>query len=65
MPLWGTNSAVAADKPKFLSVDINAKKNMRKTECTGVVGEGWVITPGGNGNVSADKEVLVCARSVH
>jgi hypothetical protein len=58
MPLWGTAHASDTNKPKFLPADENSKYN--KAECYATQA-GWVIDGAatGNGNTSADPEILV------
>ena len=60
MPLWGTTAAAATNKPKFLTNDVNSKYDITKVIATN---RGWEQRAGssatGNGNVSADDEVLV------
>jgi hypothetical protein len=63
MPLWGTAHASDTNKPKFLPADENSKYN--KAECY-ATNAGWVIDGAatGNGNTSADPEVLVAIRGL-
>ena len=60
MPLWGTAHASATNKPKFLPEDENSKYT--RADCMATE-SGWVMRAGtsatGNGNASADHEVLV------
>ena len=58
MPLWGTLHSAATNKPKFLSADEDSDYN--KAECYATQA-GWVIDGAatGNGNTSADPEILV------
>ena len=58
MPLWGTLHSSDTNKPKFLPADENSKYN--KAECYATQA-GWVIDGAatGNGNTSADPEILV------
>ena len=60
MPLWGTTAAAATNKPKFLTNDVNSKYDITKVIATN---RGWEQRAGssatGNGNVSADDEILV------
>jgi hypothetical protein len=58
MPLWGTAHADDDNKPKFLPADEDSKYN--KAECYATQA-GWVIDGAatGNGNTSADPEILV------
>jgi hypothetical protein len=63
MPLWGTAHAADTNKPKFLPADENSDYN--KAECY-ATNAGWVIDGAatGNGNTSADPEVLVAIRGL-
>ena len=60
MPLWGTTAAAATNKPKFLTNDVNSKYDITKVIATN---RGWEQRAGssatGNGNTSADDEILV------
>ena len=60
MPLWGTAHASATNKPKFLPTDEDSKYS--RADCMATE-SGWVMRAGtsatGNGNASADHEVLV------
>jgi len=60
MPLWGTAHAAATNKPKFLPTDEDSKYS--RGDCYATQ-SGWVMQAGhassGNGNTSADPEVLV------
>ena len=60
MPLWGTAHAAATNKPKFLPTDEDSKYT--RADCYATQ-SGWVMQAGhvssGNGNTSADPEVLV------
>ena len=60
MSLWGTAHASATNKPKFLPEDENSKYT--RADCMATE-SGWVMRAGtsatGNGNASADHEVLV------
>ena len=60
MGLWGTDHASATNKPKFLPVDENSDYSRADSYATQA---GWVMKAGtsasGNGNTSADPEVLV------
>ena len=60
MSLWGTTHDAATNKPKFLSEDENSKYTKGNVYATNA---GWVVQAGtaasGNGNASADPEVLV------
>jgi len=58
MPLWGTAHADDDNKPKYLPADEDSKYN--KAECY-ATNAGWVIDGAatGNGNTSADPEILV------
>ena len=60
MPLWGTTATAATNKPKFLTNDVNSKYDITKVRATN---RGWEQRAGssatGNGNTSADDEILV------
>ena len=60
MPLWGTTATAATNKPKFLTNDVNSDYDITKVYADN---SGWVQRAGtaasGNGNKSADPEVLV------
>ena len=60
MPLWGTTHDAVTNKPKFLPTDENSKYT--RGDCYATQ-SGWVMQAGhassGNGNTSADPEVLV------
>lgn len=60
MSSWGTAHASASNKPKFLPTDENSKYT--RADCMATE-SGWVMRAGtsatGNGNASADHEVLV------
>lgn len=60
MPLWGTSATSAANKPKWLPNDANSPYDKTKVYATQA---GWVQRAGssatGNGNTSAQEEVLV------
>ena len=60
MPLWGTTHDAVTNKPKFLPTDENSKYT--RADCYATQ-SGWVMQAGhassGNGNTSADPEVLV------
>ena len=60
MSLWGTTHDATTNKPKFLPADENSKYN--KADCYATQ-SGWAMQPGhpssGNGNTSANPEVLV------
>ena len=62
MPLWGNAHASATNKPKFLPADEDSDYN--RADCYATQ-EGWVMQAGhpssGNGNTSADPEVLVAS----
>ena len=62
MPLWGNAHASATNKPKFLPADEDS--NYNRADCYATQ-EGWVMQAGhpssGNGNTSADPEVLVAS----
>ena len=60
MPLWGTAHAAATNKPKFLTTDEDS--DYTRADCYATQG-GWAMRAGtkatGNGNTSADPEILV------
>ena len=60
MPLWGTAHAAATNKPKFLTTDEDSDYTRQDSYATQ---GGWAMRPGtkatGNGNTSADPEILV------
>jgi len=60
MSLWGTAHAAANNKPKFLTTDEDS--DYTKQDCYATQG-GWSMRAGtkatGNGNTSADPEILV------
>ena len=60
MPLWGTTHDAVTNKPKFLPTDEDSKYT--RADCYATQ-SGWVMQAGhassGNGNTSADPEVLV------
>ncbi len=60
MSLWGTAHAAANNKPKFLTTDEDS--DYTKQDCLATQG-GWAMRAGtkatGNGNTSADPEILV------
>ena len=62
MPLWGTTHDSATNKPKFLPEDEDSNYNRAACYATQA---GWVMQAGhpssGNGNTSADPEVLVAS----
>ena len=62
MPLWGDAHGAATNKPKFLPADENS--NYNRADCYATQA-GWVMQAGhpssGNGNTSADPEVLVAS----
>ena len=62
MSLWGDAHGAATNKPKFLPQDENS--NYNRADCYATQ-EGWVMQAGhpssGNGNTSADPEVLVAS----
>ena len=62
MPLWGNTHGAATNKPKFLPADEDSDYN--RADCYATQ-EGWVMQAGhpssGNGNTSADPEVLVAS----
>ena len=66
MPLWGKAAAgTQAQKPKWLSTDENSA--YKKQDCVGESG-GWAMRAGtaatGNGNTSAQQEILVAIRGL-
>ena len=62
MPLWGNAHASATNIPKFLPADEDS--NYNRADCYATQ-SGWVMQAGhpssGNGNTSADPEVLVAS----
>ena len=60
MPLWEASADAITNKPKFLTDDANSKYDRTNVYATNA---GWVMRAGsagsGNGNVSAQEEVLV------
>ena len=60
MPLWGTAHASDENKPKFLTTDEDSDYTRQDSYATQ---GGWAMRPGtkatGNGNTSADPEILV------
>ena len=62
MPLWGNAHASATNKPNFLPADEDS--NYNRADCYAPQ-SGWVMQAGhpssGNGNTSADPEVLVAS----
>ena len=62
MPLWGNTHGAATNKPKFLPADEDSDYN--RADCYATQ-NGWVMQAGhpssGNGNTSADPEVLVAS----
>ena len=60
MPLWEAGADAITNKPKFLTDDANSKYDRTNVYATN---QGWVMRAGsagtGNGNVSAQEEVLV------
>ena len=62
MPLWGDAHGAATNKPKFLPADEDSDYN--RADCYATQA-GWVMQAGhpssGNGNTSADPEVLVAS----
>ena len=60
MPLWTNSADAITNKPKFLTDDVNSKYDRRFVYASAA---GWVHRAGsagtGNGNVSAQDEVLV------
>ena len=60
MSLWGTAHAAANNKPKFLPTDEDSDYTRQDSYATQ---GGWAMRPGtkatGNGNTSADPEILV------
>ena len=63
MPLWGTSADVATNKPKFLPDDANSPYDKTRVYATQA---GWVVEGAatGNGNTSANPEVLVAIRGL-
>ena len=63
MPLWGTSADVATNKPKFLPNSADSPYDKTKVYATNA---GWVVKGAatGNGNTSADPEVLVAIRGL-
>ncbi len=63
MPLWGTSADVATNKPKFLPDDANSPYDKTKVYANQ---SGWVVEGAatGNGNTSADPEILVAIRGL-
>ena len=66
MPLWGKAAAgTQAQKPKWLSTDENSA--YKKQDCVGESG-GWAMRAGtaatGNGNTSAQQEIIVAIRGL-
>ena len=62
MSLWGDAHAASTNKPKFLPADEDS--NYNRADCYATQA-GWVMQAGhpssGNGNTSADPEVLVAS----
>ena len=62
MSLWGDTHGAATNKPKFLPADEDSNYNRAACYATQA---GWVMQAGhpssGNGNTSADPEVLVAS----
>jgi len=58
MPLWGTAHAATTNKPKFCPNDVNSPYDKTRVYADS---SGWVVTgpATGNGNTSADPEILV------
>ena len=58
MPLWGTAHAATTNKPKFCPNDVNSPYDRTRVYADS---SGWVVTgpATGNGNTSADPEILV------
>jgi len=58
MPLWGTAHDATTNKPKFCPNDVNSPYDKTRVYADS---SGWVVTgpATGNGNTSADPEILV------
>lgn len=63
MPLWGTDGALTTNKPKFLPDSADSPYDKTRVYATQA---GWVVKGAatGNGNTSADPEVLVAIRGL-
>jgi len=63
MPLWGTSADLTTNKPKFLPDSADSPYDKTKVYATQA---GWVVKGAatGNGNTSADPEVLVAIRGL-
>ena len=63
MPLWGTSADLTTNKPKFLPDSADSPYDKTKVYATNA---GWVVKGAatGNGNTSADPEVLVAIRGL-
>ena len=65
MALWGKAHASASNKPKYLPDDVNSKYDVTNSYATN---SGWVMKAGsaatGNGNTSADPEILVAIKGL-
>ena len=65
MALWGKAHASATNKPKYLPDDKNSDYDVTNSYATN---SGWVMKAGsaatGNGNTSADPEILVAIRGL-
>ena len=65
MPLWGTSATAATNKPKWCPDDTNSPYDVTEVYANN---SGWVRKAGtaatGNGNTSADPEILVAIRGL-
>ena len=65
MPLWGTSATAATNKPKWCPDDTNSSYDVTEVYANN---SGWVRKAGtaatGNGNTSADPEILVAIRGL-
>ncbi len=63
MPLWGTSADLTTNKPKWLPNDADSPYDKTKVYATQA---GWVVKGAatGNGNTSAQEEVLVAIRGL-
>jgi hypothetical protein len=63
MPLWGTDGDLTTNKPKFLPDSADSPYDKTRVYATQA---GWVVKGAatGNGNTSADPEVLVAIRGL-
>ena len=66
MPLWGKSATAATNKPKWCPDDTNSSYDVTEVYANN---SGWVRKAGtaatGNGNTSADPEILVAIRVRH